>query len=135
MSTAKLTCPHCGAAIKRGKGEVFVSPEARKVVRTGYEMSVDLTGQQARILEVIAGARPLPIGHDDLAKAVWGKDWNKISEHLMMVHKHHINKKIAALNLVIVTLRGTGMMLISSDDPRFAALNDTAAVIRGAARG
>lgn len=135
MKTAKLTCPHCGGTIKRGPGEIVVSYEARKVVRTGYEMSVDLTAQQAKFLAVIAQARPLPIAHDDLARALYGADWKKISEHLLMVHKCNVNKKIAALNIVIVTLRGTGMLLVSTDDPRFAAINDTAAAIRAVARG
>ena len=93
---------------------------------------LDMERMNRRILAILHQASPRPVSHRALQTAIWGDAPR--SRGLLKVHVHHLRKRLAALDIVLVGFkRGGGWALPEDGRVRLDALRADyeAAVVAG----
>lgn len=94
---------------------VLVDVASRQVMRDAYYTVVcNLQPQQAELLDIYARAMPRPVHDDFIFMRFWQNSENP--KTVLKVYIHHLNKKLAPLNLMLRRSRDFGYMLVDCAD-------------------
>ncbi|MGH7907363.1 MAG: response regulator transcription factor [Candidatus Binataceae bacterium] len=110
---ALLRRPLSAAKTMIEAGEIVIDTARRCAWR--QRRLLDLSPKELMVLEYLARHAGLPVTRDMIAEAVWGADYNSLS-NLVEVFINRVRQKIDYVNQpsLIATIRGAGYMLRAS---------------------
>jgi DNA-binding response OmpR family regulator len=121
-------CEHCG---QMKAPSIWVDEEFQQISRRGAQPIVALSRTQTLLVALLTKQMPRPL-HEDRIKLLMWPDHEGDLTNLLKIHVFQVNKRLAALGLMIRRVREFGYAMIEAPDPDAALVQDTKEAIIGA---